>query len=118
MPANVSVIRGCGLLPSGIVVGDDEPPGSASRAGESGNRLAVWPSGPRPRWTRSIGTERGDQQVVGVVAVVAAHREEGVDARPPVAAAPPGQAVVGVGVVEGHAALVAPVDLGRPPVDR
>ena len=53
MPASVSVMRGNGLVPLGSAFMATRRPGSASSAGEPGKSEAVWPSGPRPRWTTS-----------------------------------------------------------------
>ena len=55
--------------------------------------------------------------LVGVGALVAAHGVDGVGGADPLEQRLAPQQLVGVGVVGGHAALVAPVDVDLPPVD-
>ncbi len=54
MAGSVRVRRGCGLTPLGSSVASTSTPGSASRVGAWGKSEAVCPSGPMPRWIRSI----------------------------------------------------------------
>ena len=50
----VRVRRGWGFTPLGSSVATTRSPGPASRLAAPGKSDAVWPSGPRPRWIRSI----------------------------------------------------------------
>ena len=117
MPAKVSVMRGCGLWPSGSSLSTTSRPGSASSAAELGEERRGVAVGAEPEVHEVEPAELADAQLVGVGALVAAHREGGVGRADPVEQRLAGQAVVRVGVVEGHAALVAPVDVDLPPVD-
>ena len=54
MAGSVRVSRGWGLTPLGSSVASTRTPGSASRVGASGKSEAVCPSGPMPRWMRSM----------------------------------------------------------------
>ena len=54
MAGSVRVSRGWGLTPLGSSVASTSTPGSASRVGALGKSEAGCPSGPMPKWIRSI----------------------------------------------------------------
>ena len=94
----------------------------SSSAGDPGNSDAVWPSGPRPRCTRSIGP---CSRRSGVVRLAAASSIVSPACRIEWTArgstwsrkAMPGHALVGVGVADRHPALVAEEHVDLAPVD-
>ena len=62
MPAKVRVIRSWGFTPVRVAVGHHQVVGvDVAAPADPGNSEAVWPSGPRPRWTRSRSGECGHQ---------------------------------------------------------
>ena len=124
MAGSVRVRRGCGLTPLGSSVASTSTPGSASRVGASGNSEAVCPSGPMPKWIRSIpgpGHEVRHGALVGLDALVdrpdRRHGREGPDPAHPLDEGLRDQALVGVDVVGRDDALVPDEDVHDAPVD-
>ena len=117
MPLKVSVSRGWGLRPGGVVVHDHQATGigvEGGGAGEEGGGVAV---GAEAEVEHVELAELAHQLVIPVGAVLTAHGVVGVDRPDVLEQRLTDQAVVRVLVVQGHAAFVAPVDVHPPPVD-
>ena len=100
-----------------VVVHDDQPARIGGQRRGLGEQRRGVPVGAEPEVDEVELAELADAQLVRVGALLAAHREVGVGRADPIEQRLAAEPVVRRRVVEGDAALVAPVDVDLPPVD-
>src|SRR5690606_37042879 len=106
-----------GVVAQRVVVHHHEPTRIRVEGGRGGEQRGGVPVTAETEVDEVEAAQLTDAELVGVGSLLAAHREVGVHGAHPLEERLAPQAVVGVGVVERDAALVAPVDVDLPPVD-